>query len=791
MHLPMSRAISWLLILACGTVSTALASSRPALHVVMINGGGSAEENYASHLHHLRQMLELVRGAGVPPERVHVLASDGADPRPDLAMRDSEPDGFWLLEGTDEGERLRPRLTFESSALPGVTLQPATRPAVERAFTTIRPRLAPGDTLLVYVTDHGTGHPRDPLENRITLWGRRESLSARQLGVLLDRLDPRVRVVTLMSQCFSGGFAHLARAPRLGARVLGELGNRPGGGASPDRPGVSARTGGGLCGYFSSTSDRPAYGCYPESAGRERIGHSFEFMAALARTGRFDDAHADVLASDQTPDVPLRSSDVFLQDLLAREARAARRDVDALIDSLLREAWKDRASWEPEIRLLDRIGRSFGVASPRSLAEIRRQGDRLPKVKEELDSHGKDWDQALSFATRANVRRFLAARPAWARKLSQATSPATNPAPSRALLTDLVADLGAFVEEDGERRGRLEALSEKSATAGAVAYRLEVRIAVLMRLRTVLTTIAGRQHLTTHGRAEDRATFEALRSCEKLTLPVPGTGSREAPAPATPESEPFPDLQGDLQAVRAVLPGWMGIRFGRLLPARLQRLGIGEGSALVQGVLEGSPAEQAGLAMGDVVLGPPGRPFREENEIKAWTMLLPIARPQPLEVLRSGERLRVNLVPRERPVELPPMGGPPKVTQTAPPVIGSPYRGAPPTLLAAQGPFLLFFWATWCAPCKEAVPDLMTFAGRERVPLIAVTDEDRATLDAFFAGFRAPFPVNVLSDEDRLTFLAYGVSGTPTFVLVGEDRKIKSYATGYTRGRGLPIDGHR
>jgi hypothetical protein len=44
-------------------------------------------------------------------------------------------------------------------------------------------------------------------------------------------------------------------------------------------------------------------------------------------------------------------------------------------------------------------------------------------------------------------------------------------------------------------------------------------------------------------------------------------------------------------------------------------------------------------------------------------------------------------------------------------------------------------------------------------------------------------------DELRQSFMAYGVSGTPTFVLVDRDGNVASYHTGYEPGRGLGIDG--
>ena len=56
---------------------------------------------------------------------------------------------------------------------------------------------------------------------------------------------------------------------------------------------------------FSSTPDRPAYGCYPENRGKDNVGHSFHFLEALARDRDLPAAHAEVLFTDRTPDVPI------------------------------------------------------------------------------------------------------------------------------------------------------------------------------------------------------------------------------------------------------------------------------------------------------------------------------------------------------------------------------------------------------------------------------------------------------------------------------------------------------
>jgi thiol-disulfide isomerase/thioredoxin len=101
----------------------------------------------------------------------------------------------------------------------------------------------------------------------------------------------------------------------------------------------------------------------------------------------------------------------------------------------------------------------------------------------------------------------------------------------------------------------------------------------------------------------------------------------------------------------------------------------------------------------------------------------------------------------------------------------------------------LFFWATWCTHCKVALPEVMAFAAARDVEVVAITDEDMDTLKGFFTQFGQPFPETVAIDKYRATFQAYGVSGTPTFVLVDADGVVRHYGTGYNPSKGLEIQG--
>jgi hypothetical protein len=47
---------------------------------------------------------------------------------------------------------------------------------------------------------------------------------------------------------------------------------------------------GNTCGYFSTTAERPAYGCYPEVRDLDNLGHSFDFLQELGQAGSFRNA---------------------------------------------------------------------------------------------------------------------------------------------------------------------------------------------------------------------------------------------------------------------------------------------------------------------------------------------------------------------------------------------------------------------------------------------------------------------------------------------------------------------
>ena len=732
------------------------------LTVLMISGGGSPNQNFRSHLSHLQQFLALLDKAKVPRERISILAGDGADPAPDLAVLDGTPEeGLWLLDRTQLQELLAPSIDLINSQIKGIDLAPATQGQLTQWFGKARKKLRPGDTLLLFVTDHGdnnTTKPNDPWQSEITLWGQRAAISARQMRVLMEGLDPRVRVVTLMSQCFSGGFAKLYQAH--------------------SKQGVPT---GNSCGYYASTADRPAYGCFPQNAGQDAVGHAFRFFESIESGRNFAAAHRETLVRDDSPDVPLSTSDVFLLDLIEARARHTKAQVDDTIDALLEKAWKDKARWEPEIRLLDALGRSYGLFSPRSLKELAQPEQLLDTVQTQLERHGHLWDDAFADITNGNLQEFVTKNPAWTPRLQPNEINKLAQPERRKLAATLLSALLPFTEQQEERRARLTLVASRMDTVNEVAYRMEVRLAAMLRMRVVLTNIAGRVLVQTAGTDAQKTALAQLSDCEQFALPLPpAAASKEKEAPT------MPSYEDDLTQAEAVFPAWLGIEFQPPALKLATRLKLASGASLIRRVFPNSPAARAGLRAGDIVVGPPGAPFADNNQVRSWTMLSPTEQPLPLVIVRDAKTSTTKITLSPYPSELPKLPARPKEGEKAISTVSlEGYRGQAPAALTAKGPYVLFYWATWCGPCKAAVPELMQFSAARKIPVLAVTDEDRVTLDEFFAKRKLPFITNVASDPSRTTFVTYGISATPTFILVDANNQIASYVRGYSGDTGL------
>lgn len=595
---------------------SAASPSSGRLFAVLINGGGRRQINYHSHLEHLSRLIDLLKVEGVADAEIATFSSDGQNPGADLAIREGDlhPD-FWLLPSR-LARRIGSPVVYVDSQIDGVTLKPATRGALRDWFELEGSQLAAGDTLLFYVTDHGKKNAEDLTNNSIALWG--EMLSVTDLREMFGLIDPGVRVVMLMSQCYSGAFANA---------IFSETAELPEG---------------NVCGYFSATADREASGCYPEVSGKEAVGYSHRMITALESQQRLTFAQHEVLITDRTPDVPHTSSSFFLEERLNLAAERGGHEPSTFIDDLLREAFQEPQLWEPEIQLLDRVGQAFGFGSPRSLAELESQADDLADQSRRLQTYARQWERALNDLRVANLNDFRVAHPEWGDQLDPRTRiPGALDAEQRRIKTHQLLDaLAPFTAEAPRLETRLQELRRRHEEAADAKYRVDVRLGVVLRIRALLTETAGRLFMARYASEDERGALARLDTCEDLIM---GEGPGRANAREFEAGEPYPTLAEERRIVEASMPAWLGIRYDRPGRALRERYSLSTGAVVVKAVLPGSPAAEAGLQVTDILLGPPGELFLERHAVREWTMQGEPGRRVYLDLLRDGEPLEIAL----------------------------------------------------------------------------------------------------------------------------------------------------
>ena len=122
---------------------------------------------------------------------------------------------------------------------------------------------------------------------------------------------------------------------------------------------------------------------------------------------------------------------------------------------------------------------------------------------------------------------------------------------------------------------------------------------------------------------------------------------------------------------------------------------------------------------------------------------------------------------------------------TLPDVTGKRLDGVEESLADYRGRIVLLdFWATWCGPCIQALPDLRQLVAEvspDRFALIAISvDEELETVTRFMENEPMPWinwHVGTGSEIGRLL----RVISFPTYVLVDEQGKILARTTGFAR----------
>ena len=93
------------------------------------------------------------------------------------------------------------------------------------------------------------------------------------------------------------------------------------------------------------------------------------------------------------------------------------------------------------------------------------------------------------------------------------------------------------------------------------------------------------------------------------------------------------------------------------------------------------------------------------------------------------------------------------------------------------------FWATWCPPCRQSLPNLDRLSNdpalaKRGLKVLAVNSQEApATIKDFLNTNHYTFPVAL--DTDGAAERLYDVSGLPTTLLVGRDGAVKKLWVGF------------
>jgi len=99
-----------------------------------------------------------------------------------------------------------------------------------------------------------------------------------------------------------------------------------------------------------------------------------------------------------------------------------------------------------------------------------------------------------------------------------------------------------------------------------------------------------------------------------------------------------------LQETGRVVRGWLGVSVQQITPDLAESFGLPDPQgALVADVLDDSPAAEAGLRRGDVILAFDGKEIKDMNDLPRFVAATPVGREVPVEIFRDGKKKRLQV----------------------------------------------------------------------------------------------------------------------------------------------------
>jgi thiol-disulfide isomerase/thioredoxin len=266
----------------------------------------------------------------------------------------------------------------------------------------------------------------------------------------------------------------------------------------------------------------------------------------------------------------------------------------------------------------------------------------------------------------------------------------------------------------------------------------------------------------------------ATRSAVVLALAACGANSTGAPASpntAGPDPAHVQALATSPAAPPSAARPWVGVQVGA--------------DNHVEMLVPNAPAERGGVKAGDLLVSLDGVGLVAPSDLSTRVRGDKVGQRVVLRVRRAGAELDLplTLAPRK---ELAQLRGE-LIDHPAPDFAPEPVGNAvgPVKLSELAGHVAIIdFWATWCPPCRAAVPHLeQLHAKYPDLRVVGVSTEDATDLREFAAAEQVHYPV--ARDADGEMWRHYLADAIPMLVVIDRHGTVRDITIGLTDPGGL------